>query len=222
MKAFFQVDDQLTNPFFVATVEDNNDPTFNYRVRVRIPHIHPDILSTEQLPWAAKLCNSFMGIGDGQDIMHSIPEVGSQVLVLAIGNNLNSLIYLGSLYKKTAQTPTGAGYLSNYGIYRSDGQFIGMDKVQKLFQMLIDGDIEIDKVHNIRINITDDATITCNNATLNVVNQFTVTAPTSVFNGNIIAKGEVSAKSGTVNLTTHVHEYTPGSGTPTDTAPGIG
>jgi len=246
MKAFFQIDDQLTNPLFVATVEDNNDPTFNYRVKVRIPDIHTDIIKTEELPWAARLCNSFMGVGDEQDLNHAIPEVGTQVLVLAIGNNLNSLVYLGNLYKKTAQTPTDDGYLNTYGIYRKDGQFIGVDKIKKLFQMLFDGDIEVDKVHNIRINATSNIIVSCDSAILNANTatvsttgattikadgNLKVTAPTSTFNGNITctgnitADGEVGAMSGSVNLSTHTHPFpynagpTPATG---QTQPGTG
>ena len=123
------------NPFFIGVVEDNNDPTFNYRVKVRIPEIHTPNISTEQLPWAAKLDCSFMGMGDNQDLSHSVPEVGAKILVLAVENDLNSLIYMGSLYKKTAQTPSNEEYLGNYGVYRPNGQFIGVNKIKKLFQM---------------------------------------------------------------------------------------
>ena len=235
MKSFFQIDDRLTTPLFVATVEDNNDPTFNYRVKVRIPDIHHDTITTEHLPWAARLDSNFMGIGEEQDLKHSVPEVGTKVLVLAIGNNLNSLIYLGVLYKKTAQTPSDNKYLDTYGIYRKDGQFIGIDKVKKLFQMLFDGDIEIDKVHNIKINATDDITINCNNTNVTMMGQATitttgatnlnangnlvVTAPTSTFNGNIVCTGtvaakgaissesEVSAMGGATSMSTHTHTF---------------
>ena len=227
MKAFFQVDDRLTNPLFIATVEDNNDPTFNYRIKVRIPNIHPNSITTSQLPWAARLCNSFMGIGDEQDLLHSVPEIGTQVLVLAVGNNLNSLVYLGNLYKKTAQTPSDNKYLNTYGIYRKDGQFIGIDKIQEVFKMLFEGDIEIDKVHNIKINARDNITVNSMNATITTSGQttltatgnLTVTAPISTFNGNIECTGmihargninsdaEVGAMGGAVNLSTHTHEY---------------
>ena len=246
MKAFFQIDDSLTNPLFVATVEDNKDPTFNYRVKVRIPDIHPERIKTENLPWAARLCNSFMGVGDEQDLNHAVPEVGTQVLILAIGSNLNSLVYLGNLYKKTAQTPTDNKYLDTYGIYRKDGQFIGVDKIQKIFKMLFDGDIEVDKVHNIKINATANITVTCNqanittNGTTNVTanGNLNVTAPTSTFNGNIECTGtvhatgainsdaEVGAMGGSVNLSTHTHEYVlplaPSPSQPGITTPGTG
>ena len=250
MKAFFQIDDELTNPLFVATVEDNNDPTFNYRVKVRIPDIHPDIIKTEELPWAARLCNSFMGVGDEQDLDHAIPEVGTQVLVLAVGNNLNSLVYLGNLYKKTAQTPTDDRYLNTYGIYRKDGQFIGVDKIKKLFQMLFDGDIEVDKVHNIKINATDNITVNCKSAilnaniatvntksttTVNAEGNLNVTAPTSTFDGNIECTGTIHANkpiksdievtAAAVNLTTHTHPFPYMAGpSPSNgqTEPGVG
>lgn len=189
MKPNVQIDNHFENPLFIASVEDNNDPTFNYRVKVRIPFLHPESITTEQLPWAARLDSTFMGIGDEQDLNHAIPEIGTQVLVLAVGNDINSLIYLGCLYKKTAQTPSDNKYLDTYGIYRKDGQFIGVDKVQKLFQMLFDGDIDINKVGNITINAKSNVNITCNSAN--------ITAPTSTFNGNIECTGTVHA-SGTI------------------------
>jgi phage baseplate assembly protein gpV len=166
MRNFFPVDDEFTNPFFVASVEDNNDPTFNYRVKVRIDKLHGETITTEQLPWAARVDTAFMGVGDEQDLDHKIPEVGTQVLVLAVGNDINSLLYLGSLYKKTAQTPAGDDYLNTYGIYRKDGQFIGVDKIKKLFQLLFDGEMNIDKVTKMTIKVSDEINIETSTTTI--------------------------------------------------------
>ena len=169
-------------PLFVASVEYNKDPTFNYRIKVRIPEIHTPNISTEQLPWAARLDNSFMGVGNEQDIYHSIPEVGTQVLVLAIENDLNSLVYLGSIYKRTTQTPTDEEYLSNYGIYRKDGQFIGVNKIKRLFQMLFDGDVEVDRVGNIRVNASKNINVHGASSDVNIDTVSNVTVPTSNLN----------------------------------------
>ena len=119
MRDFFQQDDTLTNPFFVAKVEDNNDPTGNYRIKVRIPQVHHANISTANLPWAAKLGTSFLGSG-GSGSNHCVPEVGSEVLVIAVGNNLNSLIYLGILCHKESVTPSGGAYGGSYGIYMAN------------------------------------------------------------------------------------------------------
>ena len=87
--------------------------------------------------------------------------------------------------------------------------------------MLFDGNVEVDKVHNIKINATEKITVTCNqadittNGTTNVTanGNLNVTAPTSTFNGNIkctgniTADGEVGAMSGSVNLSTHTHPF---------------
>lgn len=161
MKSIVQIDNHFENPFFIATVEDNKDPEFNYRVKVRIEQLHPEQITTEQLPWAARVDTAFMGIGDEQDINHKVPEVGTKVLVLAVGSDPNSLLYLGCLYKKTPQTPSDATYLDTYGIYRKDGQFIGIDKIQKLFKLIFDGDIEIDKIHNMTIKVNTKTTLEC-------------------------------------------------------------
>ena len=240
MQSSFFSSDTFKNPFFVGTVENNNDPTFNYRVKVRIPTLHNDLITTEQLPWAARVDSAFMGTSDEGDLKHTVPEVGSKVLLLAVGNDPNSLLYLGVLYKKTPQTPAEDKYLGTYGIYRKDGQFIGVDKIQKIFKMLFDGDIEVDKVHNIKINATDNITVVCTRADITTNGQtnltangnLTITAPTSTYNGDVIVNGtitstglitsaaDVKALGGSVGLSTHVHPGVfPG---PSVTAPGQG
>lgn len=227
MQSFFPLKDHFSNPFMIGTVEDNKDPLFNYRIKVRLPNLHNETITTEQLPWAAKVDCSFMGVGDEQDLKHAVPEIGTQVLVLIMSGDPNSLVYLGNLYKKTAQTPSDNKYNDTYGVYRKDGQFIGIDKIQKLFQMLFDGDIEVDKVHNIKVNASNDITITCNNANITTNGQtnitangnMNVTAPTSTFNGNVEVTGiihaagnidsdaEVGAMGGSVHLSTHTHPF---------------
>lgn len=223
MKTKFKSDAQLRNPFFIGTVEDNNDPTFNYRIKVRIPDLHPATITTQQLPWAARVDTAFMGMSDTGDLDHKIPEVGSKVLILAMGNDLNSLLYIGNLYKKTTLTPTNEDYLNTYGIYRANGQFIGIDKIKKLFQMLFDGDINIDKVKNMTIKISNAVKIECQTANITAINSITIDTPNTTMtgnlhvNGNVVSDAEVSAKSGAVNLSTHTHPYEMG-GTAAGTA----
>lgn len=174
MKSSFYADDKFKNPFFIGTVEDNNDPTFNYRVKVRIPTLHNDVMTTDQLPWAARVDSAFMGTSNEGDLKHAIPEIGSQVLLLAIANDPNSLIYLGVLYKKTPQTPIGENkffenekYTGTYGIYRKNGQFIGVDKIISYLQVLFDGTVNVDKVIDAYVNVknTIDTKCTTNNLT---------------------------------------------------------
>ena len=78
MRANIDIDKQFSNPFFIATVEDNNDPTFNYRVKVRIDNLHTNI-ETKNLPWAARVDTAFMGMSDTADLDHKIPEVGTEL-----------------------------------------------------------------------------------------------------------------------------------------------
>lgn len=181
MQSFFKPTDNLKNPFFIGTVEDNNDPTFNYRVKVRIENIHNSNITTEQLPWAGKVDCSLMGIGDNSDILHAVPEIGSKVLLLAIGNDINSLVYIGNLYKNTQNTPKNENYLNTYGIYRKDGQFIGIDKLKSLFKMIFNGNLEISADKNITVkaqNVTVEAALTkINKGQVEITN-----ATTSCFN----------------------------------------
>lgn len=195
--------EHFENPFFIGTVEDNNDPTYNYRVKVRIDQIHPKEISTAELPWAAKVDASFMGMGSSAE-MHAIPEVGSQVLVLAIGNNINSLIYLGCLYKKD-NTPSGDAYINNYGIYTKKGEFIGVEKIKGVFHMIWNGDLTLDVEGKIKIgsNATEPATLgtkleTLLNTMISTFNMHTHTGnlgmPTSSPTSQMIYKDVTSQK----------------------------
>lgn len=229
MKSTFYSDTALRNNLFIGTVEDNKDPTFNYRIKVRISELHPTTITTEQLPWAARVDTAFMGVQEGNDLCHRIPEVGTKVLVLAVGNDLNSLLYIGILHKKTSLTPTNDSYLNTYGVYRYDGQFIGIDKIQKLFQMLFDGDVNIDKIHNMTIRASNSINIECQIANIKAANSVNIDTPTTNISGNVnisgntnvtgnvISQAEVSAKGGAVNLSTHTHPYEMG-GTAAGTA----
>lgn len=162
MRSFFTDNKKFDNPFFIGTVEDNNDPTFNYRIKVRIHHLHPQSITTAQLPWAARVDTAFMGIGS-ERVDHKIPEVGTQVLCIIVGNDVNSLLYIGCLYKNTTNTPQDNKYLDTYGVYASNGQFIGIDKIQKFFNMLFEGTINIDKVLNVNANVKDSVNLQCTN-----------------------------------------------------------
>lgn len=212
MENFLPSEQEFTNPFFIGTVEDNNDPESNYRVKVRIEGLHSANISTANLPWAAKVDSPFMGMSNSAPLSHNVPEVGSKVLLIAVANDPNSLLYIGMLYHKTPQTPAGGGYGGSYGIYMAGGQFIGIDKVNKAFQMIYEGHINIDKILDSTIKVSDFVNIECNTATVKCTTA-TIDAPTTHItgnvnvDGNIVAKGEVSASSGAVNLTTHIHPY---------------
>lgn len=211
MRDFFQQDDTLTNPFFVATVEDNNDPTGNYRVRVRIQEVHHNNISTANLPWAAKLGSSFLGAG-GSGSNHCVPEVGSKVLVIAVGNNLNSLIYLGILCHKESVTPSGEAYGGSYGIYMAGGQFIGVDKVTQTLKMIYEGHINIDKILDGKITISDKLDVTC--PTLNIKGDVNITGNVSISGNEKI--GGNSVISGTMHSSNYdAHTHTGNLGEPT-------
>ena len=219
MKTFFPADDHFENPFFVGTVVSNNDPTSNYRVKVKIQGMHDDI-TDEHLPWAAKVDSSFMGM-DSSTSLHAVPEVGSKVLLLAVGNNINSLVYLGCLYKKSDTTPSGDDYLNSYGIYDKNGNYIKLDKVQKLLELVWAGKINIDKIQEMTITVNGNVNLTA--PTTNIKGNVKIDGTLDVTQDittdtNVKAKIEVTAKA--TNLTTHTHPGVfPG---PSSTAPGQG
>jgi len=193
--------EKYENPFFIGTVEDNNDPTYNYRVKVRIDQIHSNTVTTDQLPWAAKVDSSFMGI-DGSTILHSIPEVGSKVLILAVGNNINSLVYLGCLYKKTNSTPSSNNYLNSYGIFDQNGNFIKLDKVQRLLQLVWAGKIDISQIEEMNIIVNGNVNLTA--STTNIKSNVKINGTLDV-TGMIKSESDVRANKGSIGLMTHTH-----------------
>lgn len=231
MKPFFKTDEHFENPFFIGEVVDNKDPTFNYRVKVRIAHLHDTIMKDENLPWAAKVDSSFMGM-DSSSISHSVPEVGSKVLVLAVGDNINSLIYLGCLYKKTDSTPSGDDYTNCYGIYDKNGNYIKLDKIQKLLELVWAGKINIDKVTEMKITVNGNVTVTASGNVDVKANTTNITAPNNTIKGNVTVNGtldvsgqitgkaDIRAGGGSVGILTHTHGGVfPG---PSSTSPGQG
>lgn len=191
------------NPFFIGTVVDNNDPTFNYRVKVRLPKIH-DTIPDNDLPWAARVDRAFRGIeSDTPNVSspqnsntqqqpnnakqsqrktppkfdHCVPEKGTKVLVLMIQNDANSLVYIGALYKKTKYTPEGQKYLDTYGVYADEDQFVGIDLTgdKNEIKVYFIGNVDVDKVEKIDVKAKDDITIiTKNNVTVKADNNVTV------------------------------------------------
>ncbi|MBO4622547.1 MAG: hypothetical protein J5691_01535 [Bacilli bacterium] len=220
MKPFFKTDEHFENPFFIGTVVDNKDPTNNYRVKVRINHLHDTIDKDENLPWAAKVDSSFMGM-DSSSISHSVPEVDSKVLVLAVGDNINSLVYLGCLYKKTDSTPTNDDYLNCYGIYDKNGNYIKLDKIKKLLELIWEGTINIDKVKEMTITVNGNVNLTANSTNItaptnnikgnvNIDGTLDVTGATTMkstldVTGLVTGQADVKAGGGSVGMLTHTH-----------------
>lgn len=190
----------FTNPFNVATVVNNNDPENAYRVKVRIDVLH-DNISDADLPWAARVGPSFMGFGSA-DIDHAVPEVGTKVLTVFIANDPNSILYLGSLYKKNSATPSNGQYLGSYGIYTQNGEFIGVDKVNKTLKMIYEGKIDISKITQATISINGPVTVNISgsanvkvgsSANVDVSGAVTLKATATTING-----GPVTIEKGTV------------------------
>lgn len=220
MKPFFKTDEHFENPFFIGTVVDNKDPTNNYRVKVRINHLHDTIDKDENLPWAAKVDSSFMGM-DSSSISHSVPEIDSKVLVLAVGDNINSLVYLGCLYKKTDSTPTNDDYLNCYGIYDKNGNYIKLDKIKKLLELIWEGTINIDKVKEMTITVNGNVNLTANTTNItaptnnikgnvNIDGTLDVTGATTMkstlnVTGLVTGQADVKAGGGSVGMLTHTH-----------------
>jgi len=183
MKDTRKQDHYFTNPFTIGTVVNNDDPEKAYRVRVRIPLIH-DSIKDESLPWAARVGPTFLGFGDS-DISHAVPEVGNKVLVLMVGNNPNSLLYLGTLYSKTQVAPSGSEYLNNYGIYTKNGEFIGVEKINNVFHMIWNGNLTFDVQGKIKIGSNADEPAVLGRKLSTLLQNIITTFNTHTHSGNL-------------------------------------
>lgn len=173
----------FTNPFNIATVVDNSDPMNAYRVKVRISTLH-DALLDEELPWAAKVDGSFLGF-DGSASVHSIPEVGTKVLVLFVNNEPNSILYLGALQSNSSTTPSGSDYQNTYGIYTKDGEFIGVDKIRKIMTAVWKGDLTLDVDGNITIGKGASHPVPHGDELQTVLMEFVAAFNSHTHNGNL-------------------------------------
>lgn len=88
------------NAFYVAIVEDTNDPYKLGRVRIRIPAVHGTnnsqsyFLSNNSLPWARPAILNGAGNDTGQFI---IPATGTRVLVTFEYNDPSKPLYFGGI-----------------------------------------------------------------------------------------------------------------------------
>ena len=204
------------NPFFIATVVDNEDSTYNYRIKVRLPKIH-DKISDDKLPWAARIDRTLRGMVANPEetnsttndatnndntqnsttstkqvppqFDHCVPEVGTKVLVLAIENDVNALVYLGCLYKKTDLTPTKEeDYLGTFGTYGPNGQFIGINCNGDTNKAIVNfvGDINVDKVKKITVKAEEEVEIeTAKDITIKSTGSDTINITIINKNGNV-------------------------------------
>ena len=83
-------------------VEDNNSPSKDGRLKVRIFGIHSEdknLVPTETLPWAEVMQSLFFGYGSGIGIT-SIPKTGTWVFVVLENDNPNNPIVIGAVAGK--------------------------------------------------------------------------------------------------------------------------
>jgi len=83
--------------FFRGVIEDNNDPLFLGRVKVRILGVHSEDqeeTAVEDLPWAECLVSADLGLVSGIGIS-SVPEQGCYCWVFFDGQNQNKPVVIG-------------------------------------------------------------------------------------------------------------------------------
>jgi len=101
-------EDNLIGTQWVGIVEDNADPLFEGRCKVRVlgkfdQRVKPDdqnsdfILPTENLPWA-RPAHGFFGGSETGSGMHSVPKINSVVNITFDSGNIYSPVYHFNVY----------------------------------------------------------------------------------------------------------------------------
>lgn len=84
--------------YFVAKVVENNDPLKLLRIKVTIPNLLEG--STESLPWCMPILASALGGNTKASVSVAVPPLGSHVVVVFQGGDVNYGLMLGSLITK--------------------------------------------------------------------------------------------------------------------------
>ena len=113
---------------------------------------------------------------------------------------------------KESVTPSGEAYGGSYGIYMAGGQFLGVDKITQTLKMIYEGHINIDKILDGKITISDKLDVTC--PTINIKGNVNITGNVSI-SGNEKVGGN-STIAGTMHATNYdAHKHTGNLGEPT-------
>ena len=67
---------------------------------------------------------------------------------------------MGSLYTKTSSTPSGDDYLNCYGIYDKNGNFIEVNKIKKVLELVWEGKLDVTIKGNIELKAEANMDIT--------------------------------------------------------------
>lgn len=214
--------------WFLAEVEDVNDPKFLNRVKVRCYGWHTDdtgVLPTADLPWATVMMPatsaSYKGVGSNHELV-----VGSWVVgFFRDGPSAQDPIIMGSIATQTDEVidiPTEAQLNppTNKVHKTEGGHIIEYDNTDGAKR------INIQHASGTTININNDGTVEINavNDIVNIDGNTTITGTLHVTGAQtndetITAQGEVTGNS--VTLSGHTHTDTPGLGAGT-TTPGEG
>lgn len=101
-----QVKSKQDQTFYVGVCEDNNDPLYLGRIRIRIVGLHTENktdLPTEDLPWADPVMSPIGNISEVSSF--TVPEKGSWIICAFYDPKLQRPFYLGTLPRIESTQP---------------------------------------------------------------------------------------------------------------------
>lgn len=204
-------------------VIQNYDPD-NYRARVLI---QPENILTNWMP----ISSDYVGAGFGLFIG---PSPGDTVVCQFVDGDFGmGVIGSGKIFLPSMPSvPCPSGQVM---LIHSSGTFI---------KLMNSGDLDMNVIGNLNLAVTGNLEATVNgNAMITSPNPVTVSAPTTVVEGDLEVTGNISGGTGSgggtatfngtvtttgdvqangISLEQHYHTYNPGSGSPTNTSPAEG
>ncbi len=204
-------------------VIQNYDPN-NYRAKVMI---QPENILSNWMP----ISSEYVGAGFGLFIG---PAIGDTVLCQFVDGDFGmGVIGSGKIFLPSMPpVPCPSGQVM---LIHSSGTFI---------KLMNSGDLDMNVIGNLNLAVTGNLEATVNgNAMITSPNPVTVSAPTTVVEGDLEVTGNISGGTGSgggtatfngtvtttgdvqangISLEQHYHTYNPGSGSPTNTSPAEG
>jgi phage baseplate assembly protein gpV len=202
------------------------------KLQVHIPPLHQGI-QNDQLPYFGILRPIFRGAKSNTGI-YETPLVGSKVVVLFDNNDEKSGLVIGELLDGSV---TNSSFSNAYGWQDEFGNTYKVDLTSGSISLtggqgsapsnatmtLLNGATLLAQVGSTTITTTNDETqIVCNGTTV-LINGSGVTITGNVtINGKLTVTDTIEATNeitgNSIDLSQHVHTYSPGSGSPTDTS----